>query len=118
MNLRAPGSAHTGLGEWLLQRVSALYMSVFALYVVLRLLVEPIVQYEAWRAWFASGGVQIGMALFFFSLLLHSWIGMRSVFMDYVKPMWLRFLVQLVTATGFLLLGLWVAGILLGSARA
>ncbi len=116
--MRVPftASAHAGLTEWLLQRVSALYMGVFGLYAIARFLVWPIASYEAWRAWFASGAVRVGLGLFFASLLLHSWIGMRSVFMDYVKPMWLRFLVQLLTATALLLVGLWVTGILLGGA--
>lgn len=114
--MRGPivGSAQAGLREWLLQRVSALYMGAFGLYVIARFLIYPVADYEAWRMWFASGAVRVGLGLFFASLLVHSWIGMRSVFMDYVKPMWLRFLLQLLTATALLLVGLWVTGILLG----
>jgi succinate dehydrogenase / fumarate reductase membrane anchor subunit len=115
MRPRPTGSAHTGLGEWLLQRVTAVYMGAFVLYLALRFTVAPIDIYAAWKIWFASVTVRIGFALFFASLLLHSWVGMRSVFMDYVKPMWLRFVVQLVTATALLVLALWVAQILLGS---
>ena len=115
MRTRPSGSAHAGLGEWLLQRVTAVYMGAFVLYLALRFAVAPIDLYVAWKMWFASVVVRIGFALFFASLLLHSWVGMRSVFMDYVKPMWLRFVVQLVTATALLILALWVTQILLGN---
>ncbi len=116
MRLRSTGSAHTGLGEWLLQRVTAVYMGAFVVYLVLRFVIAPIDVYAAWKMWFASVTVRIGFALFFASVLLHSWVGMRSVFMDYVKPMWLRFVVQLVTATALLVLTLWLTQILLGNA--
>jgi succinate dehydrogenase / fumarate reductase membrane anchor subunit len=118
MRRRLTGSAHSGLGEWLLQRVSALYMGVFVFYVALRLLVAPIADYAAWRGWFFAGAVRLGFALFFASLLIHSWVGMRSVFMDYLKPIWLRFLAQLLTATGLLLLAFWLARILLSGEQA
>lgn len=115
MKPRPMGSAHSGLGEWLLQRITAVYMGGFVLYLALRFAIAPIDVYATWKIWFASVAVRIGFALFFASALLHSWVGMRSVFMDYVKPMWLRFLAQLVTATALLILALWVAQILLGN---
>ncbi len=115
MTSRPTGSTHTGLREWLLQRVTAIYMGAFVLYLVLRFAIDPITSHAAWKAWFALPTVRIAFALFFASLLLHSWIGMRSVFMDYVKPMWVRFVVQLGTATALLVLALWSVQILFGS---
>lgn len=115
MRARPTGSAHTGLREWLLQRVTAIYMGAFVLYLVLRFIIDPITSYTAWKAWFASPAVRVAFAIFFASLLLHSWIGMRSVFMDYVKPMWVRFVVQLGTATALLILALWSVHILFAS---
>ncbi|MFQ5994185.1 MAG: succinate dehydrogenase, hydrophobic membrane anchor protein [Acidiferrobacterales bacterium] len=113
MKLRVAGSAHSGLGEWMLQRVTALYISAFLLYLVFRFILAPIDQYQVWKLWFASSGVRVSFALFFASLLIHSWIGMRSVFMDYVKPAWVRFLVSLLTAAGLLLIGMWVTEVLI-----
>ena len=115
MRARPTGSAHTGLREWLLQRVTAIYRGAFVLYVVFRFAIDPITSYTVWKAWFTLPAVRIAFALFFASLLLHSWIGMRSVFMDYVKPMWVRFVVQLATATVLLILALWSVQILFGS---
>lgn len=118
MNFRHSGSARRGLGEWLVQRLSALYLGGFTLWLAVRLLVAPPAGYDAWKAWFGQGGVRFAFALFFLAVLAHAWVGMRSVFLDYLKPAWLRFAAQLVTAGGLLVLGFWAAQILLVEAIA
>ena len=110
------GSAHTGLMEWLLQRVSSLYMAGFVVYAIVYFGLQPVRDHAAWQAWFALGSVRILWAIFIFSLLLHAWIGMRSIFMDYIHPLWIRFSLSLITAFGLLALGLWAAQILLAVA--
>lgn len=106
-------SAHAGTGEWLLQRLTALYIAGFGLYLVVRFVLFPISTFEAWRAWVAGGVVRIAFGLFVLSLLLHAWGGMRNVYMDYVYPLWLRFIVSFATALGLIALGLWAARLLL-----
>lgn len=113
MRWRGHVSAHAGTGEWLWQRLSALYIGGFALYVVVRLLVAPIEGYEEWRAWLAGGGVRLGFALLLASLLIHAWTGLRSVYIDYLRPFGLRFVVSFLTGLGLVALGLWGAGVLL-----
>jgi len=113
MNANNQGSAHRGLGEWFLQRLSALYLAGFLFWLLARLSLSPLSGYVAWKAWFAGGAVRLAFALFFLSLLVHAWVGMRSVFLDYLHPLWLRFSVQLVTALSLLALVFWVAQILL-----
>jgi succinate dehydrogenase / fumarate reductase membrane anchor subunit len=110
---RGLGSAHAGTVEWLLQRVSSLYMAGFVVYLVVRFAVSPAADYAAWKDWFAGGVVRLAWALFILSLLLHAWVGLRSIYMDYLHPVWLRFSVTLLTALGLLALGLWSAQILL-----
>ena len=110
---RSAGSAHAGLMGWLLQRVSSLYMAGFVVYAILNFSIAPIHDYLEWKAWFASGPVRLAWALFILSLLVHVWIGLRSIYMDYLHPLWLRFGISLFTALGLLALGLWAAQILL-----
>ncbi|MEW6332310.1 MAG: succinate dehydrogenase, hydrophobic membrane anchor protein, partial [Pseudomonadota bacterium] len=57
--------------------------------------------------------VRLAWGLFILSLLIHAWIGMRSIYLDYLHPLWLRSGVSLLTALGLLALGLWAARILL-----
>ena len=110
---RPSGSAHRGLTEWFLQRVSSLYMAGFVVYAVVSLSLAPVHDYPAWKAWFAAGPMRLAWALFFLSLLAHAWVGLRSIYMDYLHPLWLRFSALLLTAFGLLALGLWAAQILL-----
>lgn len=107
------GSAHSGLAEWLLQRISSLYIGGFAIYLAVWFSLYPVHTYHDWLQWFGSGVVRAAFGVFVISLLAHAWVGMRSVYMDYLKPMWLRFLVNSFTAIGLLVLLLWVARILL-----
>ena len=111
---RVSGSAHRGLGEWLLQRLSALYLAGFSVWLVAWLAIAAPADYvRAGKAWMTAGGVRLAFALFFLSVLVHSWVGMRSVFLDYLNPLWVRFVAQLLLAFGLLALAFWAAQILL-----
>lgn len=118
MNTQNQGSAHRGLGEWLLQRLSALYLGGFVLWLLLRLIISPLPDFMAWKGWVAGGGVRLAFALFMLSLLIHAWLGMRTIFIDYLRPLWLRFTAQILLALGLLTLAFWSAQILLLQARA
>lgn len=93
----------TGLRVWLLQRVSAVYLGLFLCYVLVHFALHPQPDYAAWRAWFARPAVAIGCAGFVLALLLHGWIGLRDVVLDYVRHIGLRLF--LLTLIAFLLLG-------------
>ncbi len=110
---RHGGSAHRGLGEWLVQRLSAVYLAGFLLWLIARLGLMPLADHAAWKTWMAGGLVRLAFALFFLSLLLHAWIGMRGIFLDYLKPLWLRFLAQAIAGTGLIACAFWAAQILL-----
>ncbi|MHB8534648.1 MAG: succinate dehydrogenase, hydrophobic membrane anchor protein [Sulfuricaulis sp.] len=110
---RPTGSAHAGVTDWLLQRVSSLYMAGFVVYVIVSLSMSPVHDYAAWKSWFATGPVRLAWALFFLSVLAHAWTGLRSIYMDYLHATWLRFSAVALTAIGLLALGLWCAQILL-----
>lgn len=116
-NPQSSGSAHHGLGEWLLQRLTALYLAGFTVWITVLLIFSDSLDYLAWKAWMAHGGVRLAFALFFASVLAHAWVGMRSVFLDYLKPLWIRFTAQLLLAFGLLSLAFWAAQILLVEAR-
>lgn len=113
--MRTTGSAHAGLGEWLVQRATSVYLAGFLIYLVLRFVLDPLPDHAAWRAWFAQGPVRVAWGLFFLSLLLHAWAGMRSVYMDYLHSAGLRVAVTFLTGFGLLALALWAAAILISS---
>lgn len=113
MNMQNQGSAHRGLGEWLIQRLSSIYLAGFVLWLLLRLSISPLPDYMAWKLWFGGGAVRLAFALFMLSVLAHAWVGMRSVFLDYLHPLWLRLTAHALTGLGLLALAIWSAHILL-----
>lgn len=96
--------AHYGLKDWLVQRVTAIYMALFTLvFAACALFCLPEFSYEAWSGLFSSACVKFFSFLFIASLCYHAWIGMRDIWMDYVKPAGLRLALHLIVL--FLLVG-------------
>ncbi|HBH35218.1 MAG TPA: succinate dehydrogenase, hydrophobic membrane anchor protein [Gammaproteobacteria bacterium] len=103
-----------GLWPWMLQRISAIYVAIFTLYFIAVLLFEPLGSYEPWRAWVAAPFNGIALLLFFVSLLLHAWVGVRDVLIDYVRLLALRIFLLSLFALCFTTTGLWVMQIVFG----
>ena len=102
-----------GLRAWIIQRISAIYMVAYLVYFLIHLIINPPHSYQDWHGWLTGSAVGIGTALFFIALLIHAWVGVRDVIMDYVKPLALRF--SFLSLLGLMLLacGLWVLRILI-----
>jgi succinate dehydrogenase / fumarate reductase membrane anchor subunit len=97
----------SGLKAWLLQRVSAVYLALFGLYLVLYFIVTPPPDHAALAAWATSPWVGLGLLLFIPMLVAHAWVGIRDVIIDYVKPTGLRIGLLSAMALMFLASGLW-----------
>lgn len=104
--------AHYGFRSWLGQRVTAAYMALFTVVFGVSLLVVRPDTFEAWRGFMGQGWVRFATFLFFASLFYHAWIGVRDIFMDYVKPTGVRLVLHAVVI--LLLVGYagWAAQIL------
>lgn len=103
----------TGLRAWLMQRVSAVYMLFFILFLLFHFLLDPPHSYLAWHGWMRNPGVSVATFVFFAALLLHAWVGVRDVLMDYVHPLALRVSVLALLALGLMAIAAWVVRILL-----
>ncbi|MEO7546812.1 MAG: succinate dehydrogenase, hydrophobic membrane anchor protein [Ramlibacter sp.] len=90
--------AHYGLRDWLSQRVTAGVMALFTFTVLAQVLFSrgPM-GYDKWAGIFASQWMKVLTFSVIASLLYHVWVGMRDVWMDYVKPVWLRLTLQIFT---------------------
>lgn len=82
--------AHYGLRDWLVQRGTAVVMAIYTVILCTWILVDPPVDYGAWKGMFGTSWMRVATLFFFVSLYLHAWVGMRDIVMDYVKPTWLR----------------------------
>lgn len=107
----------SGLGAWLLQRLSAVYLLFFLLLFATAWVVAPGGGHEALVAVLGRPLVALAAALSTASVLVHAWVGMRDVVLDYVHSAALRLTVLVLLATWLLVLGLWAAWLLLEVTR-
>lgn len=105
--------AVTGLNAWLLQRVTAVFMLLFIVFLLFHFLFDRPGSYPAWRDWMLSPGVSIASTAFFAALLAHAWVGLRDVVLDYVHPVARRIVVLALLGFGLGGIGMWVIRILL-----
>jgi len=104
--------AHYGLKDWIAQRATAVIMAVYSVLIVAVLLVLRPAGFEAWQAVFALGFIKFFTFLFFVSLFYHAWIGVRDIWMDYVKPTGLRLSLHVLTIAALVGYTAWAAAIL------
>ena len=95
--------AHYGTRDWLGQRISAVILALYTLYLLFLVLSVPTLTYSSWFGLFLSPFMKVATLLALLSLIFHSWVGVRNVYMDYIKPTGLRLLLQIGTLV--LLLG-------------
>ncbi len=90
--------AHYGLRDWLSQRVTASIMAAFTFIALIRfLLIDGSVTYVKWAGIFAPQWMKILTFSVIVALSYHVWVGMRDVWMDYVKPLAMRLSLQVLT---------------------
>jgi len=104
----------SGFTAWLIQRLSAVYLLLFIFFAVVVLLMND-VNDQLWRQWFTIIWVKLAVLLFGLSLLLHAWVGLRDIILDYIHPLGLRLLLLSLAAVFLILNGFWLLSILWGT---
>lgn len=92
------GSLRAGLGEWIVQRVTAVYILLYLLAMLLLFMLFPVQQHADWLLLSDNMLFRVTTLLFIVGLLAHAWVGLKSVFLDYVKPTGLRFVLLMLLA--------------------
>ncbi len=89
--------AHYGLRDWLAQRITAALMALFTLALIVQVLLPGEMGYDKWAGIFSRQWMKVLTFVVIVSLLYHVWVGMRDVWMDYVKPVAVRLVLQVFT---------------------
>jgi succinate dehydrogenase / fumarate reductase membrane anchor subunit len=106
--------AHYGLRDWLAQRITAVVMVIYSVIFAVMLLKLPQFDYAGWKAMWASPWMRYATLLFLLSLFVHAWIGMRNIFMDYIKPTGVRLTLYVLVILALVAYGAWAVQILWG----
>lgn len=90
--------AHYGLRDWAMQRITAVLMLVYALFFFCFLFgLLNSSDYSKWQLFFDKTWVKVFTQTTFIALFLHAWVGIRDLWMDYIKPFSLRLFLQSMT---------------------
>jgi succinate dehydrogenase / fumarate reductase membrane anchor subunit len=82
--------AHYGLRGWLAQRITAVVMALATLVIVCGIWNASPLTYAIWKGLFAKWWMGLSFSLFSLSAMLHAWVGVRDILMDYIKPTGIR----------------------------
>ena len=98
--------------DWLAQRITGVILAVYAvlLFVLGYVRAEP--GYSGWAGLFAEPWMKVLTLLALLSLIYHAWIGVRDIFMDYIKPTAVRLTLQVLTILALLGYAAWAVVIL------
>jgi succinate dehydrogenase / fumarate reductase membrane anchor subunit len=104
--------AHYGLKDWLAQRVTAVMMVLYTAILLISFLTGQNFTYEGWAGMFAQQWFKLISAVTLFGLFYHAWVGMRDIWMDYVKPVGIRLTLQIATMLWLIACAVWSVQIL------
>jgi len=105
--------AHYGMRDWLSQRVTATLMALYTLVLIVQVLLPGEMGYDKWAGIFAAQWMKVLTLTVVLALAWHAWVGVRDIWMDYVKPVGVRLVLQvativwLVACTGWAVQVLW-----------
>ena len=90
--------AHYGLRDWLAQRVTAALMAIFTVLLLAQIIFStgPI-GYDQWASIFSAQWMKALTFSVIIAMLYHVWVGMRDIWMDYIKSVSLRLSLQVFT---------------------
>jgi len=95
---------NNALKGWLAQRITAAVMAVFTLIVLLQVIFNKgAMGYDKWAGIFSSQWMKTLTFVVILGLAYHVWLGMKEIYMDYIKPVSVRLTAQMLTVV-------WLAG--------
>ena len=93
-----------GFRDWLAQRVTGALMALFTVILLAQVIfTSGPIGYEQWAGIFAAQWMKVLTFTVILALLYHVWVGVRDIWMDYIKPVGLRIFLLVLTL-------LWLVG--------
>ena len=113
--------SRSGLYDWMAQRVSAVVLAAYTLFLLGYVICNPGMGYAEWHGLFSHTAMRIFSLLALVALSVHAWVGMWTISTDYLTPMALgkwatvvRFLFQAVCGIAMFAYFVWGVQILWG----
>jgi len=97
-----------GMRAWLLQRLTAVYIALYALSLIVWIIASTPVNFDTWYGLFSQPIILIATIIFYLSLFIHAWVGIRDILVDYVKPSSVRFVFLTALALFLIVMTIWL----------
>ena len=104
--------AHYGLKDWLAQRITAAVMAAYTIILLFCFFRANAFSYEGWAGLFSKQWFRVATFVTFLALFYHAWVGMRDIWMDYVKSVSVRITLQVATILWLVACAGWAAQII------
>lgn len=97
-----------GMRAWLLQRLTAVYIAIYALSLMTWIIYNFPIQYDTWFGFFSRPIILITTIIFYISIFIHAWVGVRDILVDYVKASSVRFVLLAALAFFLIVMTTWL----------
>ena len=97
-----------GMRAWLLQRLTAVYIAIYSLSLITWIVGNVPINYNSWSSTFSDPIILIATVIFYLSVFVHAWVGMRDIMVDYVKPSSVRFIFLTALALFLIIMTTWL----------
>lgn len=112
MNTRT--ASRGGVRDWVLQRVSAVVLIVYLVILAVMLVKHSPLNLIEWQAIFSPTWFRVISLIAFLSVVVHAWVGVWTIFTDYVHPWKLRFVLMSVVMMLLIAYFIWFIQIMWG----
>lgn len=106
--------SRNGVSDWLVQRVSAVVLTVYLAVLVGWAMFCGDGGYQGWHDFMMSMPMKVFSILAVLSLVSHAWIGLWAISTDYLKQMCVRLTFQIATILALLVYLIWALTIFWG----
>ena len=97
-----------GMRAWLLQRLTAVFIATYSLLLIGWCVINYPINYQSWFSLFSNPFILVATVMFYLSLFIHAWVGVRDILVDYAKPSSVRFILLTVLALSLLTMATWL----------
>ncbi|MDZ4298677.1 MAG: succinate dehydrogenase, hydrophobic membrane anchor protein [Moraxellaceae bacterium] len=118
----ATSFSRSGLSDWLIQRVSAIILAAYTVWLFGFFIINSNVDYATWHAFMSGTCMRIFTLMALLSFVAHAWIGMWTVFTDYLTTSQMgqsanvvRLVAQIVMAIALFVVIVWGIQIIWGN---
>ena len=85
MVTQATSFSRSGVSDWIVQRVSAVILAVYTVFMVFYLVSHPGIDFEQWNALFEQTWMRVFSLIALLATCAHAWIGMWTIGTDYIR---------------------------------